>query len=94
MKIISKVEVFLPNAFTPNGDGINDVLLVQGKGIKLIKTFRIYNRWGELVFETTDLTEAWDGMHKGKLQDVGTFVYYITAKDILNKTKLIINFSI
>ena len=44
-------EVFVPNAFTPDGDGINDKLVIQGKGIRLIKSFRIFNRWGEIVFE-------------------------------------------
>ena len=44
-------QLFVPNAFTPDGDGINDVLLVQGSGIKMIKSLRIFNRWGEMVFQ-------------------------------------------
>ena len=44
-------QVFIPNAFTPDGDGKNDILMVRGSGIKLVKNFRIYNRWGQVVFE-------------------------------------------
>ena len=44
-------QVYIPNAFTPDNDGINDILMVRGKGIVMVKTFRIFNRWGEVVFE-------------------------------------------
>lgn len=73
-------ELFVPNAFSPDGDGINDVLLVQGKGIKLIKSFRIYNRWGQLVFEKAnfspgDPSYAWNGTAFGKPVSPDVFVY-------------------
>ena len=72
-------QVFIPNAFTPDGDGLNDVLMVRGKGI-FIKTFRIFNRWGELVFEKTnfnpnDLQYAWDGKVRGVPATPDVFVY-------------------
>ncbi|MEJ7685267.1 MAG: gliding motility-associated C-terminal domain-containing protein [Segetibacter sp.] len=57
----------VPNAFTPNGDGINDKVFVRGYGISKM-TWRIYNRWGEKVFETNDKTQGWDGTYKGSLQ--------------------------
>ncbi len=73
-------EVFIPNAFSPDGDGINDILFVQGKGIKLVKSFRIFSRWGELVFEKTnfspgDKSSGWDGRVRGKLATPDVFVY-------------------
>lgn len=73
-------EIFIPNAFSPDGDGINDILFVQGTGIKLIKSFRIYSRWGELVFEKTnflpgDPSNGWDGKVRGKPAAQDIFVY-------------------
>ena len=77
--------VYLPNAFTPNGDGNNDVLYVRGKGIEAM-TFSIYNRWGNKVFETTDMAQGWDGTYKGKEQNTGVFVYVIEGTFLNNKT--------
>ena len=70
----------MPNAFTPDGDGINDKLMVQGTGIQIIKSFRIFNRWGELVFERTNFSPgdpscAWDGTVRGKPASSDVFVY-------------------
>jgi gliding motility-associated-like protein len=73
-------ELFVPNAFSPDGDGINDVLLVQGKGVKMIKSFKIFSRWGELVFEKSnflpgDRSAAWDGKIRGNPAPPDVFVY-------------------
>jgi len=68
--------VYVPNTFTPNGDGANDVLYVRSNFITKIY-FAVYNRWGELVFETTDLSKGWDGMYKGMKVDPGVFGYYL-----------------
>jgi gliding motility-associated-like protein len=72
-------QVFIPNAFTPDGDGLNDILMVRGKGI-FVKTFRIFSRWGELVFEKTnfdpnDLKYGWDGKVRGVPATPDVFVY-------------------
>jgi gliding motility-associated-like protein len=73
-------QVFIPNAFTPDGDGVNDVLVVKAKGIKLIKSFRIFNRWGQVVFEkgsfipNTD-SYGWDGKVKGIAAPPDVYVY-------------------
>jgi gliding motility-associated-like protein len=77
-------EVFIPNAFSPDGDGINDVLFVQGRGIKIIKSFRIFSRWGELVFEKSnfspgDKASGWDGRIRGKMASPDVFVYVCEA---------------
>ena len=73
-------QVFVPNVFTPDGDGINDVLMVRGKGIRTIKYFRIFNRWGELIFEKSDfppnvVSYGWDGKIRGVQGPPDVFVY-------------------
>jgi gliding motility-associated-like protein len=72
-------ETFVPSAFSPNGDGNNDLLYVRGKCIKTMQ-FEIYNRWGEKVFVSTEPTIPWDGTFKGKSLDTGVFVYYLKAE--------------
>ncbi|MEZ5008871.1 MAG: PKD domain-containing protein [Chitinophagales bacterium] len=68
----------VPNVFTPNGDGINDRLkITPGLGIAEVSTFKIFNRWGELVFEADTETASWDGTQNGKLLDPGVYVYYM-----------------
>ncbi|MFH0867133.1 MAG: PKD domain-containing protein [Bacteroidota bacterium] len=69
-----------PDAFTPNGDGSNDEFLPFYSGSFDWIEFRIFNRWGEMVFETTDITQGWDGTFKGEPQQEATFSYYILAK--------------
>jgi gliding motility-associated-like protein len=72
-------DVFVPNTFTPNGDGYNDVMYARGYKLDEIY-FAIYNRWGEMVFETNDRNIGWDGMYKGRPADVGVFGYYVKVK--------------
>lgn len=72
-------DAFVPNTFTPNGDGENDIFRV--KGLKLDEVyFAVYNRWGERVFETNDLSKGWDGNYKGRPADVGVFGWYLKVK--------------
>ena len=70
--------VYIPNIFSPNADGENDKLYVQGKGIDQL-TFIIYDRWGEKVFETNDQAIGWDGTYNGKTMNEAVFVYYVKA---------------
>lgn len=70
--------IFVPNIFSPNGDGVNDILFVRGKGVEKLKFF-IYDRWGEKVFETTSLDVGWDGSFRGKDMNKAVFVYYLEA---------------
>jgi gliding motility-associated-like protein len=67
---------FVPNTFTPNSDGKNDVLYVRSNNLSEIY-FAIYNRWGELVFETSDLQRGWDGTYKGMKVDPAVFAWYL-----------------
>ncbi|HQQ95414.1 MAG TPA: PKD domain-containing protein [Bacteroidia bacterium] len=69
-------DLFIPNTFTPNNDGVNDVLLVRGLKVEEFY-FAVYNRWGEMVFETHDRKQGWDGSYNGKPADVGVFGYYL-----------------
>ncbi len=69
--------IYVPNAFTPNGDNKNDVFKIRGYGVSYISIFRVYSRWGELMFETTDISQGWDGTFKGEAQFPAVYVYYI-----------------
>ena len=74
--------VFIPNSFTPNHDGKNDLFYIKGKGIGIIKSLVVYNRWGEAVFQRKnfnidDRASAWDGKVKGITVPVGTYVYVV-----------------
>jgi gliding motility-associated-like protein len=73
--------IFVPNAFTPNGDGNNDVLRPVLAGIERLDYFRVYNRFGELVFDTHTPGHGWSGFYKGVQQPTGTFVYMVQAMD-------------
>lgn len=68
--------LYIPNAFSPNGDNENDILYVRGPLIKEM-VFRIYDRWGELVFESFDRSIGWDGTFRGKEMDPDTYDYYL-----------------
>ena len=73
--------VKLPSGFSPNGDGKNETFQILSAGSFDLVSFKIFNRWGNIVFETSDIEESWDGKRKGKNQNSGTYVYYITGKD-------------
>ena len=75
--------VFVPSAFTPNGDGLNDVIRPVAVGVQEIKYFRIYNRWGQMLFHTTENQKGWDGKIKGVLQGTNVFVWMVGAIDYL-----------
>jgi gliding motility-associated-like protein len=77
--------IFVPTAFTPNGDGKNDVVRPIAVGITKIEYFRVYNRWGQLVFSTTTNGHGWDGRIKGKEQGTNTFVWMVKGIDFTGK---------
>lgn len=76
--ICNEPEIYIPNAFTPNDDNTNDILEVRGGQIKEL-LLRVYDRWGEKVFEATQPRQGWDGTYKGKRVMPGVFVYYLDA---------------
>lgn len=79
----------VPTAFTPNGDGTNDVIYVDGWGIKKLNYFRIYNRWGQLLFETNDIKVGWDGTFNGVPQNMETYVYQVSVDTFIEKEALL-----
>jgi gliding motility-associated-like protein len=70
--------VDVPTGFSPNGDGINDVVYVKGYGIQKM-AFKIFNRWGEKIFETNDISVGWDGRYKGILQEMEVYGYTLSV---------------
>lgn len=68
------IAIFVPDIFAPNGNGVNDFLFVRGSGIESLK-FSVYDRWGQKVFETENISEGWDGNFRNKPLDTGVFVY-------------------
>jgi len=72
-------DIFIPNTFTPNGDGSNDVLYVRGNSITELY-FAVYNRWGQIVFETKDITKGWNGIYDDMKSDPVVFAWYLRAK--------------
>jgi gliding motility-associated-like protein len=78
--ICSTEDIFVPNTFSPNGDGRNDLFYPMGRGVSVIKSLRVYNRWGEAVFERqnfnpNDPSVAWDGTFKGRPLSPDVYVY-------------------
>lgn len=78
-------DIFMPTAFTPNNDGKNDVLKPIAVGITRLDYFRIYNRWGQLIYETRELESGWDGNFNGSPQASGTFVFVVQGVDYTGK---------
>lgn len=80
IKVLKSIDIYVPNAFTPNNDGLNDILKAIPAGIKNFIGFSIWNRWGQLVFTTSDPNTGWNGLWKNSLQD-GVFVWVAEAID-------------
>jgi len=84
--------IFIPNVFTPNGDGNNDLFKVYGNSVTGI-TMKIFDQWGEMIYETSNLQKGWDGTYKGKQQPVGVYIYVIKIK-LLDGTEVTRNGSV
>ncbi len=82
----SKPDILVPNAFTPNGDGRNDIIKPIPIGIATLNYFRIYNRWGQMLFSTGEFNKGWDGNLNGTQQQSGTYVYMTEGIDYLGNT--------
>ena len=88
MQVVSNCNtiVDVPNAFSPNGDGTNDVIYVQGFAISKM-TWRIFNRWGQLIFTSSNINNGWDGRFKGELQPQDVYAYTLSI-EFTDGTKL------
>ncbi|WP_457825312.1 T9SS type B sorting domain-containing protein, partial [Staphylococcus aureus] len=71
----------MPSGFTPNKDGKNDILKPITVGISTLNYFAVYNRYGELIYKTTQLGQGWDGWYNGVLQPPGTYVFQTEGLD-------------
>lgn len=81
VKAYSGPEYWVPNAFSPNGDGLNDVFRAIPPGIATTTYFRVFNRYGELMFETNQYLKGWDGTYKGKPQPAGVYIWSVKGVD-------------
>lgn len=81
IKVYKGPDIYVPSGFTPNNDGLNDVVGPIPVGIQQFKFFRVYNRWGQLVFSTNDPGRRWDGKVAGVMQASGTFVWMAEGVD-------------
>jgi len=86
VRITLPTSLYIPNTFTPNGDGVNDVFKAQGDGITTFEMV-IYDRWGQLVFQSTDINKGWDGKVNGgsNVSATDTYVYVINITALANK---------
>jgi gliding motility-associated-like protein len=81
VKVYEGPAYYLPNAFTPNGDGLNDIFRPTPVGIRSTDYFRVFNRYGQLMYETRQWMQGWDGTLKGKPAEPGTYVWMIKGND-------------
>ena len=81
-------DIVIPDAFSPNGDGRNDVFKIINIHSGKLRDFKIFNRWGQLVFETTDIKVGWDGNFNGIPQDMDVFMYLAIVEHVDHTTKM------
>jgi len=81
VRIFSGANIFVPEGFSPNGDGTNDNLRPRMVGVRRLDYFRVFNRWGQLMYETSREGEGWDGLYRGVKQPLETYVWMIQAVD-------------
>jgi gliding motility-associated-like protein len=79
-------DLFVPNAWTPNGDGVNDKLFPLVENVTKLNFFRVFNRWGQLMFETSNIGDGWDGVFNGKPMLMDTYTWTAEAVGIDGKT--------
>lgn len=84
VKVIKEVKVYVPNAFTPNNDGLNDYLYPITFGAS-VGTFKVFNRWGQMVFSIAQNEKGWDGTYNGLQQEPGTYVWYYEGQGVDRK---------
>jgi len=87
-EVLPLFSIELPDAFSPNGDGVNDFVYVRGWGIEKLISWKVFNRWGELVFETDDINQGWNGQYKGEFQMADTYSYIVEGKPYISETPI------
>lgn len=79
--VVNQPSLFIPSGFTPNGDGLNDFLKVISVGYSKVRFFRVFNRWGQVVYETNRFDNPWDGTYKGRKMEIGTYFWMLGVTD-------------
>lgn len=87
--VVGAPSLFVPSAFSPNGDGLNDRLRPLSAGYSQIKFFRVFNRWGQEMFHSDNFSDGWDGKYKGQVCEIGTYFWELRALDRFGKEILI-----
>ncbi len=82
VKVINETKVYLPSAFSPNGDGVNDVFRIKAFGLSKLTHLTVYNRWGSLVFTTSNMDSGWDGKQNGMAVAKGVYVWFLNGTDL------------
>lgn len=82
VRMFAEREIYVPTVFSPNGDGANDVLIPRLVGIEDLIYFRVYDRWGQLMYQTTQENQGWNGVYKGVNQPMETYAWTAEGKDI------------
>jgi gliding motility-associated-like protein len=85
VRVYKGPDIYVPTGFTPNGDGKNDKFIPFPVGVKQINYFRVFNRWGQMIFSTTRLNDGWDGRFGGAEQPTGTYVWMVQGVTKDNK---------
>jgi gliding motility-associated-like protein len=85
VKVYKGPTFYIPNAFTPNNDGLNDLFKAVAPGVQKTNFFSVFNRWGHLMFKTQDLSQGWDGRYSGVPQPGGVYVWVIKGLDLSGK---------
>lgn len=84
-EVIPYMSIYIPNSFTPNGDGMNDTFGVYGEAIKNFK-MQVFNRWGQVIFESNNANNRWDGTFEGTQVPEGTYAYRVMATGLTGKS--------
>ena len=85
IKVFDETRLTIPNAFSPNNDGVNDLFRIQVQGYFKLNYLKIYNRWGQKIYEGRDLNLPWEGKHNGSPLPVGTYYWVLEGIDMHNK---------
>lgn len=89
LRVLDGPGFYVPNAFSPNGDGLNEKFRPVGVGIERLDYFRVFNRYGQLMFETNEVNKGWDGTFKGVQQSAGNYVWMLQAIDRKGKLRVL-----
>jgi gliding motility-associated-like protein len=85
IKVIDETRISVPNAFSPNSDGIHDTWGINVLGMLKLSYLKVFNRWGQVVFETKDPARRWDGSLNGNPLPVGTYYWILQGTDLYGK---------